>query len=217
VHLLLKTLGNISSRYAPSRILSFNSAHVFKTLQLIKKNEIISRNLLSKELGLGEGSIKTLIKHLKKENMIITTNKGTKMSDKGKSILSKLSLYIGSETSIPQCSISIGKFNHAVLLKQMKVEIKSGIEQRDIAIKNGAKGATTLTYENEKFLTVNTNYDSLQDEPDIKKLLVNKLNPLDNDVIIIGSDDLRYIIAELAAKAASLYTLENHDKHSYEL
>jgi biotin operon repressor len=217
VHLLLKTLRNISSRYAPSRILSFNSAHVFKTLQLIKNDGIISRNSLSRELGLGEGSIKTLIKHLKMENMIITTNKGTRMSDKGKSILSNLSMYIGFETNIPQCSISIGKFNHAVLLKQMKVEIKSGIEQRDIAIKNGAKGATTLTYENEKFLTVNTNYDSLYDEPNIKKLLINKLYPLDNDVIIIGSDDSRYIIAELAAKAAALYTLENHDKHSYEL
>lgn len=175
-----------------------------------------SRNLLSRELGLGEGSIKTLIKHLKMEDMITTNNKGTKMSDKGKSILTKLSLYIGHETDVPECPISIGKFNHAILLKQMKCEIESGIEQRDIAIKNGAKGAITLTFENEQFLTVDTNYDYLQNETIIKKLLVKKLSPMDNDIIIIGSNDSNYIIAELAAKAAALYTLYNHDKHSYE-
>ncbi len=216
MHLLVKILDSISSRYAPSRILTFNSAHVFKTLQLIEREGTVSRNVLSRELGLGEGSIKTLIKHLKMEDMIRTTNRGTKMSDKGKSILKKLSAYIGHETSVPECSISIGKFNHAILLKQMRCEISSGIEQRDIAIKNGAKGAITLTFENERFLTANTNYDSLQNETSTKKLLVNKLNPIENDIIIIGSDDSNYIIAELAAKAAALYTLNNHDKHSCE-
>ncbi len=216
MHLLVKTLDNISSRYAPSRILTFNSAHIFKTLQLIEKEGMVSRNLLSRELGLGEGSIKTLIKHLKMGDMIRTTNRGTKMSDKGKSILDKLSSYIGHETNVPECSISIGRFNHAILLKQMKWEISSGIEQRDIAIKNGAKGAITLTFENEQFLTVNTNYDALQNEISIKKLLVNNLNPTENDIIIIGSDDSNYIIAELAAKAAALYTLINHDKTSCE-
>ena len=137
------------------------------------------------------------------------------MSDKGKSFLTKISVHIGSETSVPQCSISIGQFNHAVLLRQMKIKISSGIEQRDIAIKMGAKGATTLRYENEKFFTVNTDYDALQKEPLIIKLLANKLNPLNDDIVIIGSDDSSYIKAELATKLAALYTLENHDKHSY--
>ncbi len=215
MHLLVKTLEDISSRHAPSRILSFNPAHVFKTLQLIGNEKTVSRNLLSKELGLGEGSIKTLIKHLKMEHMIITTTNGTRMSDKGKAFFTKISMHIGSETSVPQCSISIGRFNHAVLLRQMKTEISSGIEQRDIAIKMGAKGATTLKYENEKFFTVNTDYDALQNEPLIIKLLVNKLNPHKGDIVIIGSDDSSYIKAELATKLAALYTLENHDKHPY--
>ncbi len=115
--------------------------------------------------------------------------------------------------SVPECSISIGKFNHAILLKQLKCEISSEIEQRDIAIKNGAKGAITLTFENGQFLTANTNYDSLQNESSIKKLLVNNLDPVDNDIIIIGSDDSNYTISELVAKAAVLYTLDNHDNH----
>lgn len=37
----------------------------------------------------------------------------------------------------PKCSIALGKFNYAILLKQLSFAIKSGIEQRDAAIKMG--------------------------------------------------------------------------------
>lgn len=59
-----------------------------------------------------------------------------------------------------------------------------------------------------------TNYDSLKKEPHIRRLLTEKLNPKDGDVIIIGSDDKHERIAELAAKCAALLTVRNHDKHS---
>ena len=35
----------------------------------------------------------------------------------------------------------------------------------------------------------NTNYYSLQNEPEISKLLTRTLNPEEGDAIIIGSDD----------------------------
>ena len=53
---------------------------------------------------------------------------------------------------MPQCSIALGKFNYAVLLKQSSFAIKSGIEQRDAAIKVGVLGATTLLYKDYKFI-----------------------------------------------------------------
>lgn len=60
----LTTLQEISIRYAPSRILSFDRAHVFKALQLIETRGHTSRDVLCKELNLGEDSIKTLVKQL---------------------------------------------------------------------------------------------------------------------------------------------------------
>ncbi len=209
MHQVLKTLEDISSRYAPSRILSFNSAHILKTLQLIENEGSISRKTLAYELELGDGSIKTLIKHLKMKDMIITTNKGTKMSERGKKIFDEVSRYIRSETRIPRCSISIGHYNHAILLRNLKYAIKNGLEQRDIAIKMGAKGATTLIYENGGFLTTDSKYNALKDEEHVERFLKEKLNPMDNDAIIIGSDDTSYIKAELASKASALHTLQN--------
>ncbi len=193
--------------------MSFNSAHVFKTLQLIEKEGTTSRNLLIHELGLGEGSIKTLIKHLKMESMITTTNKGTKMSEKGRKMLQEISQYICGEAALPKCSISVGEYNYVILLRSLKTAIKYGLEQRDMAIRVGAKGATTLIYDNGKFLMAGSRFDALKEEPIIEEYLKKNLKPMNDDIILIVSDDHNYISAELASKAVSLYTIEKHDNN----
>ena len=213
MHLVINTLNSISSRYAPSRFLSFNSAHVFKTLQVMDREGYVSRLLLIKELQLGEGSIKTLIKHLKMEKLIITTNKGTTMSERGRKFFEQVSRFICAETQIPRSSISVSEFNYAILLRFVKFAIKQGVEQRDAAIKIGAKGATTLIYKDGKFLIPGSKYNALKDEKMIDNILKDKLKPVNDDIIIIGSDDSNIVLSELASKAAALYTLENHENH----
>jgi len=165
------------------------------------------------ELGLGEGSIKTLIKHLKMENLILTTQKGTTMTEKGTKLFEKISQYICAETQVPKSSISIAKYNYAVLLRNLKFAIKQGVEQRDAAIKIGARGATTLLYKRGKFLMPDSRFNALEEEKGIEKLLKDNLKPKDGDVIIIGSDDHSYITAELASKVAAIEAIENHEDH----
>jgi len=187
--------------------------HVFKTLQLIEENGHVSREMLCKELDLGEGTIKTLIRHLKMQDLIESTNAGTKMTKKGNSFFSELLSSMPSETSVSKCTITLGKHNYAVLVKQMSSAIKSGIEQRDAAIKMGASGATTLLFKDTKFVIPRTDYDALKDERQLSKQLLKKLQPRDEDVIIIGSDNYSKKRAEFAAKSAALITIMNHEKH----
>src|SRR5919198_6338334 len=68
MHTYVKALTKIASRYAPSRMLSFELVHIFKVFQLLDKNEHVSRTLLCQELALGEASVRTLVKHLKMQN-----------------------------------------------------------------------------------------------------------------------------------------------------
>src|SRR5215469_12410818 len=214
MHIYVKTLQGISSRYAPSRTLSFDIAHVFKALQLIETRGHTSRYALCKELNLGEGSVKTLVKHLMIENMIETSNAGTRMSDKGKKFFAELHSSIPAECKIPKCSIAFGKFNHAILLKKLSSAIKLGIEQRDAAIKAGGIGATTLLFRKGKFMMPSTNIDSLRKDPQIHKLLIEELNPKDDDVEIIAGSDEDGRITELSAKSAALSTVMNHNRHN---
>jgi hypothetical protein len=213
MHTYVKLLEKVVDTSTTSRQLSFNIVHIFKALQLAKINGHISRDLLRKELSLGDGSVKTLIKHLKMTNMIKTSNAGTILSDKGEKIISQILACIPNETNIEKSSITIGKFNYVVLVKNMANAIKSGIEQRDIAIKAGAVGATTLIFKNGSFFIPETNFNALSEEPHLQKKLIESLHPENNDVIIIGSDHKSKKIAEIATKYAALFTMINHIKH----
>lgn len=217
MHMLIGALEKVATKYAPSRALSFDVVHIFKTLQLIENNGHVSRDLLCEELGLGEGSIKTLIKHLKMNNLIQTSNRGTKMTNRGKAIFSELISSIPTEIVLPTCSIALGKFNHAVLLKELSYAVRSGIEQRDAAIRMGGIGATTLLFRENKFVmpaSGSRGQDTLRKEQNIRAILIDKLKPQEDDVIIIGSADIGRKSAELAAKNAALFTLVNHEKHN---
>jgi hypothetical protein len=80
----------------------------------------------------------------------------------------------------------------------------------------GSKGATTLLYRGGRFVmpTTEGTFD-LHTEPKIRKLLIKRLDPLeDGDAIIIGSDYASKRSAEFAAKSTALLTIMNHEKHN---
>jgi hypothetical protein len=213
MHTYVKTLQKVANRYAPSRALSFDIVHVFKTLQLIQERGHVSRDGLREELELGEGTIKTLLRHLKMQNLIESTNAGTTMTKNGNLFFSELSDSMPREIGLSKCAITLGKYNYAVLVKQMSSAIRSGIEQRDAAIKMGASGATTLLFKENKFLIPRIDYDALKDNHLLSEQLIENLHPQDGDVLIIGSDNRSKKKAEFAAKSAALVTIMSHEKH----
>jgi hypothetical protein len=96
-----------------------------------------SRSALEKELVLGGGAVKTLIKHMKMAGLIETSNGGTKMTARGAGIFRGITMSMPAEMSVPRSSVALGKYNYAVLLKELGFAVKSGIEQRDAAIRIG--------------------------------------------------------------------------------
>jgi hypothetical protein len=209
----IKALEKVASRYAPSRALTFDVVHVFAALQLMQNSGRTSRDTLCKELALGKGTVKTLIKHMKMHGLIATSNGGTKMTNKGKGICAELLSTMPAEMSLPTCSVALGRFNYAVVVREFGFAVRSGVEQRDSAIKMGATGATTLLYKDSKFVMPFSSHDSLKKEQGVRKMLVEKLRPKEGDVVIIGSADSDEKKAELAAKNAALLTIFSHEKH----
>ena len=213
MHKYIMILERVASRYAPSRTLSFDLVHVFAALQRIGNIGITSRSALCSGLVLGEGTVKTLVKHLKMHGLIETSNRGTRMTTKGKSVYEGLLSTIPAEMSLPRCSTALSRFNYAVLVREFGFAVGLGIEQRDAAIKMGASGATTLLFKENKFVMPASSNDSLKKEREVRRMLVEKLNPRDGDVIIIGSADSNEKTAELGAKNAALLTILSHEKN----
>jgi hypothetical protein len=215
MHMYVMVLEKVTSRYAPSRALSFDVVHVFAALQLMGNNGRTSRNALCSGLVLGEGTVKTLVKHLKMQGLVETSNGGMKMTAKGKGMCEGLQSAIPAEMSLPKCSVALSRFNYAVLVREFGFVVRLGIEQRDAAIQMGAIGATTLLFKDNKFVMPASSNDSLKKERHVRKMLVEKLNPREGDVIIIGSADSNQKTAELAAKNAALLTIFSHEKHHH--
>jgi hypothetical protein len=212
VHTYVRALEKVASRYAPSRLLSFGEVHVFVAMQLMSKRGHVSRDALARELALGGGAVKTLVKHMKMGGLIETSNGGTKMTAKGTGIFEGLASAIPAEMDLPRLQVALGRYNYAVLLREFGFAVRSGIEQRDAAIKMGATGATTLLYRDGRFAMPDSGQDPLKKEQVLKKELAKTLKPQEGDAVIIGSAE-KGKVAELAAKSAALATIMAHEKH----
>lgn len=205
---LLDDIERVMQKIAPGPAPSFNEAHVIKALEIIGNYGSVGRIRLSKKLGLGEGTTRTLLKHLKNEEIIKGSRKGISLSDRGKDLFSDLRDRLSKGIAVPKSRLTIGLFNVAVLVRDSAQAVKSGMEQRDVAIKSGASGATTLVFSNNKLSMPTREQDISISMPSLYKQLLNKLRPKENDVIIVGSGENREL-AEIGAKMAALQLLRN--------
>jgi len=208
---LLSTVERVTRKIAPGRAPSFTEAHVVKALEIIGGGEVVGRIKLSKELGLGEGTARTLVKHLKKEGIIKVSKYGIMLSEKGKKMFSDLKSTISEGMEVPPNPLTVGSFNIAVLVRGMAHKIKRGLEQRDTAIKAGSLGATTLIFSRKRLTMPSSKEDIFKGIPSIHDMLVSKLGPKENDVIIIGSGENKPS-AEIGARMAALELLKSESE-----
>ncbi|TET63269.1 hypothetical protein E3J49_06925, partial [Candidatus Bathyarchaeota archaeon] len=200
---LLNLMEKIARKLAPGRSPTFTEVHIIKALETISAEGAVGRIKLSKTLGLGEGATRTLVKHLRNEGIIEISRSGIILSESGRKLLSVLKSKIGGETDVPKSSLTVGSFNVAVLIRDEADVVTHGLEQRDAAIKAGASGATTLVFSHNKLAMPGISEDVSQNIKSIYDMLISKLKPKENDVIIIGSAEDRFT-AEFGAKAAVL-------------
>ncbi|MEM2972281.1 MAG: DUF4443 domain-containing protein [Candidatus Bathyarchaeia archaeon] len=212
----LEVIEKVSTKLAPGQNPYFNRVHVLKALEILGVS-VVGRIRLARELGLGEGTTRTLVKHLKNEGLIEISKSGIALSKLGEKILFDLRSKISEGIEIPKSPLTVGPFNTAILIRNVANLVKNGVEQRDTAIKAGALGATTLIFKQGKLTIPGLSEDALQNQniKPIYNTIISKLKPKENDIIIIGSANEKQT-AELGAKTAALELLkqQNPMKHS---
>jgi len=203
----LKIIEQVASKIAPGFVPSFSEVHVLKALETINSNGTVGRGRLSKKIGLGQGTTRTLTRHMGREGLIKVTKAGMNLSRLGVEVLSEIISRISKHQEIPESSITVGPFNSAVLVTNVADLVRYGVEQRDSAIKIGASGATTLIFKKGRLIIPGEDENIIKNIKSIKKLL-SLLKPKEKDVIIIGSAESRDM-AEYGAKAAALELLKS--------
>ncbi|MFC1487756.1 DUF4443 domain-containing protein [Thermoproteota archaeon] len=202
----LKIIDRITSKIALGPAPSFNEAHVVKVLELIGHYGNIGRIRLSKELRLGEGTTRTLLKRLRNEGITQSSRSGISFSEDGKKLFDEIRNKISNCIEVQSSPLTVGSCNIAVLIRNSAQVVGNGLEQRDIAIMSGATGATTLIFSND-MLSLPTGEENLSESmPELHDELVNQFNPKENDVIIVGCGENREN-AEMGAKMAAIKLL----------
>ena len=180
----LEVIERVAGKIAPGRSPLFTESHAIKALEEISAQKGVGRLKLSKELQLGEGAARTLVKHLKNEGLIEISKLGIMLSDYGKRVFSDLRSVVSEQVEVPSSSLTLGFFNVAVLVRRGANAVKYGLEQRDAAIIAGAKGATTLIFSENKLTMPGAKDDVFKGKLTMRNLLLAKLKPKEGDVII---------------------------------
>lgn len=187
-------------KYGP--LFRFGDYHVYKTLSVLSDGRRKGRKQVADRIGIGEGSMRTIIDHLRDEGLVDIKQTGIKITKKGQEFISRLPLQV---YVLDVADITLGQRSVAVQVKDAAQKVGSGMEQRDQAIKAGAEGATTIVVKGER-LTIPVDYDLDKDQPDIAGAIRRLFDLSDGDVIIIGtSEDLQR--AEEGALAAAFALL----------
>jgi predicted transcriptional regulator len=207
---------------------SFEEVHVILSLFIFDENrEGIGRYRLQKELLIGEGTAKSLIKKLNEKIRFLSVTergkrKGHVLTKRGMRFLNeikeKIPLLRAGDLSVLK-NITIRLVNvspYFCLIKNSAERITNGIEQRDAAIKVGGKGATCLIYNGKELvfpskLVPQDSFNIVEENIlnyFITQLSKNNRSLEKNDVIIIGLGDSSQK-SRLAALNSALTLIKN--------
>lgn len=198
-----KTLANLVHRRAPGPLPAFSILDLIRFLSILAKFKCMGRGRIAKKLDLGEGTIRTIIKRLTEENLITKSRSGCSLTHKGKKLWSKIEEVLPEIVEVGSNELTLAPYSVAVLVKGRAGKIKSGLEQRDAAIINGAKSAVTVIFRNNRLIIPGVSSDLKRDYPIAFREIKRLMKPEEEDVIIISSADApKY--AEYGALAAAL-------------
>lgn len=176
----------------------FSDYHVWKTIMTIGKDGPIGRKTLSTALNIGEGSTRTILQNLQLEGFVEVNRSGAVLTRKGKEIL-RSSLI---EVKPVDCGfLTIDKEDCAVKVCNAAHRVVSyGCDERDIAIRAGATGATTLLVKNDHLFFPG---DKDPIEIGVEERLKQAFRLRNGDVILVGTGRT-YDLAEKGAVTAAL-------------
>jgi len=202
---LLKLLEEMARR-GGGPLPAFGEIHIMEVIQLLGSESPVGRFKLSQKLRLGEGSTRTILKHLRVRGLVEGTKRGYTLTQKGMKIYSFLRRRVLGPLELPQTSLTFGSYNIAYLVRNAAEAVRLGVEQRDAAIRVGGLGAVTLLFRNGRLVMPGAEESPNEDLLKVQSLLGEAFEFREGDVVLVGIGESRRS-AELGAKAALLETL----------
>jgi hypothetical protein len=163
----------------------FTQVDVLKALISIGESGTVGRGRLGTLTGLGQGEVRTLIKRLKDNQLIVIEANGCRLSKKGEKEYEKVRSLLSWSSRVEAASLGLGGRCWAVVVRGAAGRVRYGIEQRDEAIKAGANGAFTAAFLSSRFTIPGEGTDCERDGPREPWITIRRAGPRDGDAVIV--------------------------------
>jgi predicted transcriptional regulator len=205
----LHTILSVSKTPSPGPAPAFTAVHVCRAILYIGDIGPIGRIELSRKLGLGEGAVRTIIRHLTSGGIVETATGGCAFTQRGAALYKSLRSKLSEIRPVNAEQLAMDKASAAVLVRGSRRLLRRGIEQRDAAIRAGATGAVTLIQRNGQLVMPMSGSKDSASKLDalLYHELKNSFAPSDGDVITIVSAP-NHELAEHCVIAAALTLIE---------
>ncbi|MFH1199625.1 MAG: DUF4443 domain-containing protein [Candidatus Micrarchaeota archaeon] len=160
---------------------AFTEADVVRTLWLLGQSPW-GRQRLSSRLGIGEGSMRSLLSIFSKAGFVSVRQTGCSLSPAGQQLYGELSARIRWAQEVEASVLSFNLPAYGICVRQAGQKVRKGIEERDAAVREGASGATVLLARKRRLVFPGTN-ESV--EPMLSERLLDASGAMPSDVIIL--------------------------------
>ncbi len=176
----------------------FTDADAFLLLEILSKNHGMSRKELSRYLGLGEGSVRTLIEKLKEFDLICVKQTGITIRPQGSEILRSLGI---RSTDLSVGEYVMGEHQFGAVISDSSEKVFNGIDQRNIVIRTGGEGCTTWVNREGRIVML-PDWDVDTHEPSLSRTIREHAKMGEGDVLIVAGGDTERIAMISAITAA---------------
>ncbi|MDA4119828.1 MAG: hypothetical protein OK436_04510 [Thaumarchaeota archaeon] len=182
----LSNLLEISERPIQGPPASFERAHLLLAFITIGESGVIGRQSLAVRSGLGEGAVRTVIKKLREDGYASTTASGCHLTGAGKRVYRSIQQKLSPIVSLDGSKLTVGDSQVGMAVRDAARNLKSGLEQRDAAVKVSATGASTYIMKSGKFAIPGGSSDCEKDFPSkLWSSLRDQFSPKNGDAIIL--------------------------------
>jgi predicted transcriptional regulator len=183
---LKKFISTIVDKKALGPSTTFTPFHIYCALEQLSQRPL-GRNKLANRLGVGDGAIRTIINRLKVAELITNTKEGCMLTQSGHEMWCQFEHVFPKRSEIPKTEITPSEFNYGFLVKDYGDSIKSGIDQRDVAIIAGAKRAIVLVVKQGHLHVASVDQCIEEEYATAVEEILKKISPQNSkDVIIIA-------------------------------
>jgi len=133
--------------------------------------------------------MRTILNRLVAAGLAVTSSAGCSLSFNGLQVWSDLEDVFPKRTEFLYTDITPSKFNYGFLVRRSGDKVRSGMEQRDVAIVERAIRALIIVFQGEHLHINSVSDDITRVFPDVAHHILKTFNPQENDVIIVAGGD----------------------------